>query len=291
MNYIKADEVIDMVKNQLRGYFNANVVDTSFMYKEILLCLSDLGLKINPIKTEIIQLNHYKAKLPNDFYKLEKLHYCGEIQEVSKPQYQSYIISEERVEKIPLCSTMCDVCTDDCGQVYQLFRQIDERIFKYGVFLPMNVKASVMDKCSASCNSNNPIDTVNISNGYIISGIEVGELILEYISLMEENEDLIVPDNPKIIDFIKNHLVWKVFEYLMYNVDANVQGQLQYAMQQASITRDKAIRLARTPELTELYASLNIRRKRYNFQDYSIRNLKYTNYTNNLNTFGNGFSR
>lgn len=279
MNYIKAQEIIDSVKNILRTHFNSNTLDTSFMYEQILLCLSDLGLKINPYKEDIVEIKNYKGKLPKDLYRLDYAYYCGTKTLVTKPAYEGFVITEKFNEQIPVTTPSVEVCTDEQGCTYQLFKNIQSQIFKYSDFYPLKVSDSSIEYCTADCKNMISDNTVHITG---VSGAQQitaefceGDIVIGYTALMEEDDEIIIPDNPKIKEFIKTHLIWKSFEMIMYNNDMQVQPQLKYAFDQASINREKAIRLARTPEVHEMYRFLNKRRKYYNRFANSTKHLHY----------------
>jgi hypothetical protein len=165
-------------------------------------------------------------------------------------------------------SPTVEACSDEHGCTFQLFRNIQSQIFKYTDFYPLKVSTSSMDYCTADCKrtiSDNTIHIVGETRAqYVNTEFCEGSVVIGYTALMEYEDEIIIPDHPKIKEFIKTHLIWKSFEMLMYNNEPQVQNQLKYAFDQATVNREKAIRLARTPELHEMYKYLNKRRKYYN---------------------------
>jgi hypothetical protein len=72
MDYIDREELIlELKTTELRSYFNLGLIDDADLYPTIDNCLSILKCKTKVYKSTVLDVKGFKAKLPEDFYKLK----------------------------------------------------------------------------------------------------------------------------------------------------------------------------------------------------------------------------
>lgn len=264
MNYIKGSEIINRVANKLSTWFDSNQVDESVLYPKIEWAISKMGLKIFPEKSVILEIENGEAILPKDFYKLCMALAC--VKEVISDPVEIIYTEEQTVCELNLCETVCDVCTDDCGNMFkvvQKFPRYHKTFTSFDILCP--TKRS-LPECSDNCfnfksRSKNQVDIIN---GKMITNYNKALVYVEYIAFPEMDGDYLIPDNPTIIEWIEALLVFEVFQVLYFNNEPNILQRMQIAEKDLFVKSENARTLYRRSEFSDFYNMANYMVKRYN---------------------------
>lgn len=238
MNYIKAAELINIVKVNLKSYFESGIVDESILYPEILFCLGKIGTKILPRRTMIFQLNAKETKLPEDFHSLIYAVGCKwEVQPTySLPVAVTY---EKRVCELPICHSETSYCHDEKGR-YQIIQKIDQGLIKYQMQQEM-----ILDAKSSGCDScfnpkrKNEWD-ISIENNILYTQRDHGTVFIEYFGKLEEDGEIIIPDYVEITNWIKWHLMHHVLQLIWYNMDSDTYQRYQDSIRNLHVAHENA---------------------------------------------------
>lgn len=90
LKYKTFDELLDSVKIDLRTYDLEGMIDDQTLIKVAERVNYDLGLKVNPNKTKVLEINNYRAKLPSDFFSLNHALLCRGSVMLENPPLWSY---------------------------------------------------------------------------------------------------------------------------------------------------------------------------------------------------------
>lgn len=90
LKYRTFDELLDSVKIDIRTYDLEGMIDDQTLIKVVQRVNYDLGLKINPNRTKMLEVSNYRAKLPSDFYVLNHALLCTGSIETETPPLWSY---------------------------------------------------------------------------------------------------------------------------------------------------------------------------------------------------------
>lgn len=286
MTYVDRDELIIEIKTtELRSYFNLGLLDDADLYPIIDVCLSLLKCKTKAFKSKVLQVQNFKAKLPEDFFKLTFIVKCN-----------SYALSlrdnlaSTRVDYVPVvnpidhscnlrkCQTPFMSCSGDKYYLDQVFEYTDLRLNEVE---PIRIVKTNKDSAELLNHfGNSRGGTGTISDGYLHLEERDVPVYIEYEST--ENEGL-VPDVPKIRKAIKDILVYNAFKIMFNNGEQEVQARMQYNEKFASIAEDILRLYAKGNEVKEFLDLHKRFTQRYNALA-SMSHVNYNKYQTNGNT-------
>lgn len=90
LQYRTFEELLDSVKIDLRTYDLEGMIDDQSLIKVAQRVNYDLGLRINPNRTKMLEIENYRAKLPSDFYVLNHALLCKGSLTLQNPPLWSY---------------------------------------------------------------------------------------------------------------------------------------------------------------------------------------------------------
>ena len=266
LNYITSDDLIAEVKDELSIWFENGKLDEAYMYSDIRKCLYKMGLKILPIKREVLLVKDYLAKLPKDFHKVTLAMGCFEESQIMEPDVRS----PEVIEEVSFCEfgmdDFCgDIILDECGNISKFIvkRKGHYKVI-YDRWLPLSMDKVSIYSCADGCYNTNvkSKEIITIANGKIMTNFAEGIIYLEYYSTLETEDTIQIPDNEIIIAWIRGLLVKRGFEKLYYMGEDVVQ-RLQYANMELSKLEIDAQNLYKRKGISEYYKMANLLQRRY----------------------------
>lgn len=279
--YITADVIINQVKNMLSSYFNQGTLDESIMYPKIRSCLDTLGLKVHPMKSEIIHINDRQGRLPLDFYKLANAIGYGEFEAWEDMEGLNGLtptITEKRVYEIPVCKSRLDYCTDECGETYEIIQSFEQ--LKYRYYDKFNIRVVSSDLyCDNACTNKtcSSDNEVSIRNGFLYANFN-GSIYIDYLATMETLDgDLLIPDYSQITDWITEALIVECLRKLFLNGEGSVETRLREAKAELTVKQARAENFRRMAEVQDLYDVRKILMARYNKYQSAVRGINYAN--------------
>jgi hypothetical protein len=90
LEYRTFTELLDSVKIDLRTYDLEGMIDDQTLIKVAQRVNYELGLKINPNKTKMLEVTNFRAKVPSDFYSINHALLCRGSVEMHNPPLWSY---------------------------------------------------------------------------------------------------------------------------------------------------------------------------------------------------------
>src|SRR5690349_501910 len=78
LKYRTFDSLLEDVRVDLKGFALSGRIEPQQLIKVALRVSKDLGLRINKTKECIIELEHHRGKLPDDFFVMNVALLCGE---------------------------------------------------------------------------------------------------------------------------------------------------------------------------------------------------------------------
>lgn len=289
LKYRTFQELLDDVSLDFNTFLGESMIEPSQLIKIAQKVNYELGLKINRTKDDIIDINHRKAKLPDDFYVLNTALICHKWKLV-----QPDIMMGRHTEDVEIIGgKFCPICkeevcvtpgsdtdkfckcnrvyTNECGDSFQVIEKIRYEIryydeFEHLVFAP----DKRIDKDSVNLRDHNSRHRAEIKDGYIYTNIESGRLFINYESNMEDNEgNLLVLDHPLINHYYEYAIKQRLLENLYINGEDVVQ-RLQLINQLLHPARTAALTLVNTPDFAELKDVHDLNRQHAHKKYYRI---------------------
>ena len=233
VNFVEKEQLIEELRmTELRSYFRLGVIDDADMYPTIDNCLATLQAKSKVYKSAVIDIENFKGKLPDDFYKLRNIYKCNNYEIQALENYGSIQLQQTNV----LCNLRpCQDPIIGCsGQKYYLDQQFTYDTIRFNEIEPIKiVKSSNNQLCRDFLNKG--ASQATIQNGYLI--LEERNTIVYIVYESTENDGMI-PDIPKIRKAIKDIVVYEMFKLMWNNGEQDVQGRMQYNEKFAAIATD-----------------------------------------------------
>lgn len=279
-NFVPAEEVYAIVKEELNSYFSAGSVTDTMFPKWAEMCMARFIKTALPKKSAFIPIKNYMAELPEDFDSVDSIWVCALIGSVDMPNPSSYYYQKDcRITEI---NDRCNECFDPCDnnlpkkdERYRVTHKVTGVThFDYHIkYLLKPGNKTTREFCHKTCSnlSIDSYDTFDIQGCQIVTSFREGYLHLNYYSTnISEEDGLLIPDNVFIKDYLIKYLKYKVFETLSNVVTDETFNQVQLKLNQS----ENAMNIAREIAKTELkkwdkYQTSDMIKKRKNrFSNY-----------------------
>jgi len=231
---MNAQALIEEVKNSLRKYSDAGLLDENSLYRDIVLGLKRFGNDVMTLQETVLEVKSNEARMPQGFFSLsaawlcEPMNYTHENPEIHS--LQSSFFYKERIEK-DIKWSECDACCNDVTE-----RIVRENVYfngsKIGHFNYKNPQLLSLGKtfkksaCHSQCRNLFVRDNPNeiIINGTTLSAnFKEGNIYMKYYGLpLDEEGDIEIPDSPNghLETYLEYYLKRRAAEDLISNNDA-----------------------------------------------------------------------
>jgi hypothetical protein len=288
LRYRTLDQLLNEVAADFTTYSLEGFIEPSQLIKVVQRVNYDLGLRIHGTKEVVLDLNHGKARLPDDFYVLNYAYLC------SDSTVTREVLSGRQTENVMLprcgrCGSADSVC--GCEHTYTVECKTGERIFvqvvekrkfetrTYNLVERIGVSPSSGKKDA----TDNVYKSAYIKNGFIY--IDLGEKYMDvpryqdypdygvvnlrtdrkvFISyegtLEDDNGNLLVVDHPMINEYYEYAIKQRILENLFINGE-EVSQKIQLIEPRVRAARNNALTIVNTPNFSEMYTLWKTNRK------------------------------
>lgn len=249
-NFISPEPLFAEVKEELKSYFDTGVVDDLLFPVWTKKCLRKLKRGTLPIRDTVLYLDDYSAKLPKDFKYVREAWVCTTTAPVSIRKPGAFYS-----QTISLLNPSNDRCEPTCGPCRPLVTELiyktttDEIYTQKISYLLKPGNANAILHCGNGCpnigaQSN---ETFDIRDGHFHTTFREGDVYLTYYA--EDRDDLnniLVPENEVIEEYIMAYLKYKIFETLWNNVTDETYNQIETKYRTYAQLKDEAFINAQT---------------------------------------------
>lgn len=261
LQYKTFNQLLDEVIADFHTFNLEGMIDPAQLIKVAIRVNYELGLRINKTKDVILDIEHHRSKLPDDFYVLNFANIVG------KYTVQDPVISGTHIEEKPLNvqytnDTPCvEPCVSACGNYVRLVQTLKSEVRTYEEFSPLEVGAAkiVAEDCpNLYVRAHNK---AQIRDGFIFTNIEIGRVHLNYQGNMEDEEgNLLILDHPLVNEFYEYALKQRILENLYMNGE-DVAQRIQIIEQRMRAARNNALTVVNMPDYAELQKVWAMNRK------------------------------
>jgi len=231
-NFISPEPLYTEVKEELKSYFQTGVIDDVLFPKYTENCLKRLGRSSYKIVENIFKIEDFETTLPEDFEAVRELW-------LVTPHEISYKMPNSCYEQATIrvspdrdrCSEERFCVPNEIKVTYKTSGTIIQRFQCHHLLKPGNVNAK--DNCSLdSFNIGaDSLETFDIRGRKLFTNFPEGTLyMVYYVKEYDENEFQLVPDNIRILDYLKAYLKYKCFENIYNNVSDETINQIERKM-------------------------------------------------------------
>jgi len=239
------DTIIEEVRNSLKQYDAANVLDTLSMYDWTFKALKRFGNLITTIHEKVVDIEDGKGNLPSNFQSLKsaiKIEPSYVSSELDNDVLQTAYFWKERVEK----SNKWNHCKD-CEKEYTE-KTIVEKLYLHDKPTSFHYKNPTYLKLGRHVNKDpyaqdcdnkkvhsSPYE-ITINQNTIYTNFKEGSIFVRYYGFeMDDAGKPYIPESPheRLETFLTYHLKRKIFEDLWLNSDdAGIENKIQYLLSQ-----------------------------------------------------------
>jgi hypothetical protein len=289
LKYRTFDQLLEDVTVDFSSFALENMIEPQQLIKLVKKINYELGLRINQQKEIVLDVSHYKVKLPDDFYTFNYALICGDFKEVVG--YDGYA-GGTNIQEIPYTDwpnnvTECGCpkdnrcCLDgkegicithnpeapygdtniqprrvflNCkNEAYELIQVVNPSVTRiFRSLRPLRMKASQEIECECPNLYYNTIDQGWIKNGFLHTNFETGRIYLNYQGeLVDYDGNLLVPDHDLLNEYYEYALKSRILENLFINGE-DVAQRIQLIEQRTKLARNNALSLVNTPNFKEM---------------------------------------
>ena len=314
-NFTSPEIVYSTVKEEFKSYFDTGAVDDLMFPTYLDKCLRKLGRTTYVIQEEILHIEDFEARLPDNFYAVREAWFCAEIPQYpyqTASSFYSQASSQTTIQVSPIisgtvpctnpqCTTGCPSCMPDLIQaVYKTNQQVARAIRKEYLLKPGNI--SCQGKCDVSYTdawqfyTNVPpvheftpgsagYDSFDIRDNKFVTNFRCGIVhMIFYATDYDAVGNQLIPDNYRIREYVEAFIKYKVFETLANQINDETFNQIQQKLAYYKQLSEEAFTMAYT-EIKKQDAWTKQRRVRNDLQRFAQYELP-----NRSSRYGNGWN-
>jgi hypothetical protein len=259
-NFVSPEPVYALVKEELKSYFDTGAVDDLLFPTYLDKCLKKLGQSSYVISQELLYIEDFEARLPDNFYAVREAWLCTSIPGYpyqTANSFYSQAASETTIQISPVtsngqpctnleCTTGCPTCMPELVQaVYKTNQQVAVEYHRQYLLKPGNI--SVRANCSLDCANfgSSAADSFDIRDNKFVTNFRHGVVhLVFYATEYDEIGNQMMPDNYRIREFIEAFIKYKVFETLVNQTNDETFNQLQQKLVYYKQLHDEAFIMA-----------------------------------------------
>jgi len=277
-NFISPEIVYSTVKEELKSYFDTGAVDDLMFPTYTDKCLRKLGRSSYVISEQVLYIEDFEARLPDNFFAVREAWLCTEIpgypyQTANSFYSQAATQTTIQVSPIvyggpscpgPCCGNVgCDgSCMPEIMQTVYKTNQQSARSYQREYLLkPGNISAR--NNCGVDYNNNwemygyagvangsskpgySAADSFDIRDNKFVNNFRRGVVHLVFYSTAYDNGgNQMIPDNYRVREFIEAFIKYKVFETLTNQTNDETFNQLQQKLVYYKQLHDEAFIMA-----------------------------------------------
>ena len=259
-NFISPEPVYSTVKEELKSYFDTGAVDDLLFPTYLDKALKKLGRTSYVIAEEILYIEDFEARLPDNFYAVREAWICTAVAGYpyqSANSFYSQAASATTIQVSPLTiggtpcnnpvcqSPQCDgTCMPELVQAVYKTNNSVARSFTHEYLLkPGNISAR--NNCGVDYTNNwemyadsipvhtftpgaSSHDSFDIRDNKFVTNFRNGVVhLLFYATEYDELSNQMIPDNYRIREYVEAFIKFKVFEMLTNQTNDETFNQLQ----------------------------------------------------------------
>jgi hypothetical protein len=271
-SFISPESVYSTVKEEFKSYFDTGSIDDLMFPTLLNKALNKLGKSSYVITEEVLFIDDFEARLPDNFYAVREAWLCTEIagypyQSANSFYSQAASASTIQVSPMiidgqpcndPVCpSDACDPCMPNLVQaIYKTNNEVMRTFHKEYLLKPGNISARQncdveytrdWDTYSHSCHAPNSssFDSFDIRDNKFVTNFRYGSVYLIFYATEYDNiGNQMIPDNYRIKEYVEAYIKFKLMEMLTNQVNDETFNQLQQKLKYYEDHYNEALILA-----------------------------------------------
>ena len=269
--YRTFNQLLDDVTVDFSTYALEGMIEPQQLIKVATRVNYDLGLKIHRTKQYVVDVEHNKGKLPEDFAYLNYALMCTKYAINNTMPSGTHIDTTQKYAhepgstgpcEDPTCKDVCVVQTCNETHEYQVIQYIGASQYKvFNSFLPLRLTTGMSVDPTCPNLDIQAIDIAEIKDGYIKTNFKSGTVYISYQGAMENDEgELLVLDHPYCNEYYEYALKQRILENMVF-AGENVSNQLNLIESRLRAARNNALGFVNTPDFAEMKKIWEVNRK------------------------------
>ena len=259
-NFTTPKIVYSTVKEELKSYFDTGAVDDLMFPTYLDKCLRKLGRTTYVISEEVLFIEDFEARLPDNFYAVREAWLCAEIPQYpyqTANSFYSQAASQTTIQVAPITSGGVPCTNLDCTipgceggcmpeflqAVYKTNEQVARSYRRSYLLKPGNISArrncgveysDAWEFYSTPPNVNEFTpgsawyDSFDIRDNKFVTNFRSGVVhLVFYATEYDAAGNQLIPDNYRIREYIEAFIKYKVFETLSNQINDETFDQIQ----------------------------------------------------------------
>lgn len=274
-NFTSPEIVYSTVKEELKSYFDTGAVDDLMFPTYLDKCLRKLGRATYVISEEVLYVEDFQARLPDNFFAVREAWLCADVagypyQSANSFYSQASTLNTIQVSPVTVGGQICTTCNQagcqgDCmpemiQAVYKTNNQTAVSYRKLYLLKPGNISAR--KHCDVSYTqewdfyqeapplnqftpASSSYDSFDIRDNKFVTNFRQGIVHLVFYATEYDNGgNQMIPDNYRIREYIEAFIKYKVFETLTNQTNDETFQQLQQKLAYYKQLSDEAFIMA-----------------------------------------------
>jgi hypothetical protein len=275
-NFVSPEPIYSTVKEEFKSYFDTGAVDDLMFPTYLDKCLRKLGRTTYVISQEILHINDYEARLPDNFYAVREAWLCTAVNGFpyqSANSFYSQAATATTIQVSPI-TTDCSIPSPCCGNVGcdgSCMPEIIQTVYKTNNEVPVQYRREYLLKpgnisarknCGVDYTNNwefyqeaPPVreftpgsagyDSFDIRDNKFVTNFRNGIVhLLFYATEYDTGGNQLIPDNYRIREFVEAFIKYKVVETLTNQVNDETYNQLERKLVNYKQQADEAFIMA-----------------------------------------------
>lgn len=259
-NFISPEPVYATVKEEFKSYFDTGAVDDLLFPTYLDKCLRKLGRSSYVISEQLLYIEDFEARLPDNFFAVREAWLCTSIPGYpyqTANSFYSQAASQTTIQVSPVisggapctnleCTTGCPTCMPELIQaVYKTNQQVAVEYHRQYLLKPGNI--SVKAHCDLQCANfgSSAADSFDIRDNKFVTNFRNGVVHLVFYSTAYDGAgNELIPDNYRIREFVEAFIKYKMMETLTNQTNDETYNQLEKKMMNYKQMADEAFIMA-----------------------------------------------
>lgn len=290
--FVSAEPMYAEIKEKLKTYFDSGAIDDVMFPVWTKRCIDRFRRSLYRIETTVLNVSGYEAPLPDDFKFVREAWLCTNIHQYIQMPNAFYYQKDCRVSTltdgcepcftadnspipiIPCQNSTCNPCLDNYVVTH---KRTNHAVLSYNfshLLRPGNITTT--SQCAQDCGNltSKSKDVFDIRDCKFITNFESGIVHLTYYTdVYDTNNDILIPDNVRIQEFIRQYIIYQIFETLSHQTTDESLRTIENKMTQYKQLSEEAYVIAdiELKKTTVEQQIREIRKTKRRYNNYNIR--------------------
>jgi hypothetical protein len=243
-SFVSPESIYAVIAEEFKSYLDTGAIDQLMWPIYADKCLQKLGKSSYTIEEEILHMDDFQSRLPDNFYAVREAWLCTVVNGIPLQEANSFYSQAASIQTIQVspvisggkaCTNVacqddnCPGCMPEFIQaVYKTNNTLNHTFRREYLLKPGNISAK--KHCSLHCanfGASGP-DSFDIRDNKFVTNFRNGHIhLIFYATSYDSCDNQLIPDNYRIKEYIEHFIKYKVMETLTNQVNDETFNQLQ----------------------------------------------------------------